>query len=1063
MKKMVTVPIKLPSVAVVEASAGSGKTRALARQYIQLIMDPRIKSSEMFLGTILAVTFTNKATVEMKQRILQLLKKIALDEFSSTQEKKDILSFLPIDPQSAKKTAGELLDHIIGSYSFFQVQTIDSFINTLLIGCAFYLGFSVNFRIKEDYRAYLEYCLDQLIDRLHTDKNVLKVFDRFLQYYLFAENKPSWFCKMDILALVQSLYNYSNIYGGIFRIPSGEMKQLWERKQIIIKLIRKISDKLPGEVDLRFAKALKSFLENNKNGFDVGNLSSYFARQDFPIKKNGRLSPEVAELWGAMRGNLKELCEMESYLIFKPYIEIFNLVLDNFKEVSGDDDVIFLSELNTRAQFLLEQQGLSVAEIYYRLTTRLRHYLIDEFQDTSSLQWKNIFPMVDEALSSGGSLFYVGDKKQAIYRFRGGNISLFDSVQNHFKAFEPDQTVLAKNYRSQKEIVQFNNEIFSADNLRRFIKEVQEGLQKNVQRLQKKYFEFSEEDISRILGVFSDSTQDWKKENTQGYVRIEPVEAANVDERDAIMQEKLISLVTDLTKDRFSFADIAILARENEDVKLFTSWLVEEGIPVESEKTLNIREHPLIKEIISFLKFLNSPIDNLSFASFILGDIFCRASGISREKTEDFLFRLHNLSGKGKKGDYLFYKEFRNNFNDAWSNFIEEFFKSVGFVPLYELVVSMFARLKVMENFPEYQAFFMRLLELIKEKEDDYGGLSSFLELFEDIQESKLYVNFIHADAVKVTTIHKAKGLEFGVVIVPFLEMNVSIYSAVGGSRRPYVIKQFEDNSLALVQLKKKYGNYSKRLADEYKNEYIKCLIDELNALYVALTRAKYELYLFLPSKASNRKNIAQSLISFEKNTERGTPKTYQQQLARGGAPSTILPPSQYSSWISILKEEFIDLSQLINRDKILKGNIFHFILSFIGNLSTEDKDLCLETARQKAASEFPYVRDLKNYILAVRDILEDDKFRPFFYIKEGSVYQEKEVVDSSGNLKRIDRLIIMPDEAWIVDYKSSKDEKLLQKEQILEYKDIIQSVYPALETKCFLIYLDSLSLEEVE
>ncbi|GAI07809.1 unnamed protein product, partial [marine sediment metagenome] len=188
----------------------------------------------------------------------------------------------------------------------------------------------------------------------------------------------------------------------------------------------------------------------------------------------------------------------------------------------------------------------------------------------------------------------------------------------------------------------------------------------------------------RILGVFSDSTQDWKKENTQGYVRIEPVEAANADARDAIMQERLILLVRDLTKDRFSFADIAILARENEDVKLFTSWLLEEGIPVESEKTLNIREHPLIKEIISFLKFLNSPIDNLSFASFILGDIFCRASGIGREKIEDFLFRLHGLAGKGKKGGYLFYKEFRNNFNDAWSSFIEEFFKSVGFVPLYE-------------------------------------------------------------------------------------------------------------------------------------------------------------------------------------------------------------------------------------------------------------------------------------------------------------------------------------------------------------------------------------------
>lgn len=1043
--------LEFPCVDVVEASAGSGKTYALAKRYVQLILNPSLKAEEMLLKTILAVTFTNKATVEMKQRIFEFLKRIALDAFPNQNEKQDILSSLVIDYPTARKMAHDTMENIISHYNFFHVQTIDSFINMLLKGCAFHLGFASNFRIKENYRAYLTYSLDRLIDRVHGDKKILDVFEEFLKYYLFVENKEGWFSKRDILELIETLYGYSNIYGGIFQKPDVKTKELIKKKKTIIKLIEKIRENAPEGTHKGFINALDTFLEKNKEVFSIENISDFFAREAFPMTKYASTPQEVVKLWDDMRKNLRELCRWESFAVFRSYIEIFNLVLDEFRKLTSIDDIIFLRELNVHARGLINENGVSVPEIYYRIATRFHHYLIDEFQDTNRLQWKNIFPMVEEALSSGGSLFCVGDKKQAIFRFRGGDVSLFDSIQDDFRNYAPKQTVLSKNYRSQKEIVEFNNKVFSVDNLKQFVEAVINSQDKSVK--------FTDRDIDSVLNAFSDSKQEWREENKYGYVKVETFTAPTVDERDTIMHEKFILLFKELEK-RFSPGDIAILARENKDIELFTSWLIEENIPVESEKTLSIREHALIKELISFLKFLNSPIDNMSFASFILGDIFEKASGISRDTVQDFLFRLRSR-GKKERGVYL-YREFRNKFTKAWDDLIDEFFKSVGFAPLYELMISIFSKFKVVENFPQYQAFFMRLLELVKKKEEDYSGVSSFLEFFEEIEQKDLFVNVTHTDAVKIVTIHKSKGLEFPVVIIPFLEIDVVVGSGVTASRKPYVVRQSENgNNLRLIQLRKKYGAFSERLGKEYKDEYIKSLIDELNGLYVALTRAKHELYLFIPSKTSNKNNLARALIRCETD-ENGSKREYKHPENKEERPFITLPVSQYSDWLGILKDEFISQLELVHRDNLKKGNILHLILSCIGNLHLEDKDASLNIAREKTKSVFPYEKDLGGYISIVRGILEDKKFKPFFYVKEGDIYQEKEVADLSGTRKVIDRLIVTSKEAWVVDYKSSKDETDLQKEQVLEYMNMVMSLYPGLKIKGFLIYLDTLAIEEV-
>ncbi len=186
---------QFPQVCVVEASAGSGKTFELAKRYLQLLINPGLKIQEIPLRNILAITFSNKATIEMKQRILDFLKKIALDQFSSQEEKQEIFSGLGVEELLARKKAFLILDELFRNYNFFQVQTIDSFINAILSACAFRLDLSANFRIKTDALDYLAYGLDILIDRAATDKKVAKAFADFLKQYLSLENKTGWFPK----------------------------------------------------------------------------------------------------------------------------------------------------------------------------------------------------------------------------------------------------------------------------------------------------------------------------------------------------------------------------------------------------------------------------------------------------------------------------------------------------------------------------------------------------------------------------------------------------------------------------------------------------------------------------------------------------------------------------------------------------------------------------------------------------------------------------------------------------------------------------------------------------
>ncbi|MFH0877747.1 MAG: UvrD-helicase domain-containing protein [Candidatus Omnitrophota bacterium] len=1041
MSNEATPKFQFPHVYIVEASAGSGKTYCLAKRYVQLLLGPNIPFQDAPLKNILAITFTNKAMVEMKERILEFLKKIALDQFSSSAEQNELLLPLGMDAACARLKAEAMLDELIKNYNFFQVQTIDSFINAILSGCAFKLDLSASFKIKTDYRDALAYSLDRLVDRAATEAEPRALFHRFLMQYLHLENRSGWFPKREILKKLQQLFFINNKHLGAFLVPAISFKELSRQKAAVLKKMRRLKEMLPPETRADFKKTLLSFCLSPHDSFDLQNVSKFFARPDFPITKQGHLSAAVVKLWASLRRDLRVLAEAESEFVFGAYVEMLREVAKDLRLLASREDVLFLEELNKQARSLFEEKALTVPELYYRLATRLKHFLIDEFQDTSRLQWENIFMMVEEALATGGSLFYVGDKKQAIYRFRGGEVLLFDAVRARFKGHRIMTEHLVTNYRSEKAIVDFVNAVFSVENLRLFLEGQSESGKKRV---------LGSAEIRGILEVFQGSQQTTLPGKKAGYVQVRHLDSKNKEERNQLTQRNVLALVEELTQRGFAYQDLALLTRKNDDVELLTEWFLGQGIPVESEKTLNIRHNASIKELVSFLKFLNSPIDNVSFVSFLCSPMFVRATGLEMAAMHGFVFALRQK--KTQETPVYLYREFRRQYPPIWERYCEEFFQNVGFVPCYELTVSILEKFRCLEHAADHQGFFMHFLELIKCQEEEHVGLAAFLEYFDQAPDEDLYLKVAQTNALKILTVHKAKGLGFPVVILPFLEFNVKV--------EPDVCL-VEDQGLRLKRIHEAARLFSPQLEEEYRGEYTKAFADELNSIYVAMTRAKEELYIFVPERAEKGTNKVKLLLPQALATV-GQPAR-RSRADRGRRPDGVeIPVSRYRDWVQFLNDEFTDAQAIEHREKILKGDVLHNILALLGNCQGKDTEEMLSDAFLKTKLKFPHADDFGTYEVLVRRLLSWDSVRPFLFVKKGDVYQEKEIVGFDGHARRLDRLIVTPEAVVVIDFKSGREERPQDEEQVREYIELLKTVYSGRNIKGVLIYLDDFIVKEV-
>lgn len=1044
-----------PEICVVEASAGSGKTYALAKRYVRLILSlsfDQIKKKNIDqllnknpvdvipIHTILAITFTNKASFEMKERILKFLKQLAL-KVMPQQETEEILQDLGMNLDEASQIAHYVIHAILRKYNYFQVQTIDKFINTLLIGSAFQIGLTANFKIKTTAKNYLMTSLDRLIDIAQQDKNIEKLFENFLFSMLIVESRSSWMPKKIILDTLIELFKEYNTHACSFVPPAMILKDIVEQKKEVIDDVKTFVSSMPDQVHVKFETALRSFVEENEYTFSFSGISDYFhPLKDIPVKKGFSVSSWHQDQWKKIQQGFKNAAQLEIRYLYDAYVFIFEQVFEFLKEMEKKDDVLFLEELNAKAKQIYEQ-GLSPEELYYRIATRFEHYLFDEFQDTSVLQWQNLKVLPEDAIARGGSLFYVGDKKQAIYSFRGGDTKLFDQLREQYQqeGYHLKNNVLNVSRRSCRSIVDVNNQIFHIDHLMSFMTMEIEKADHQKSRL----IPAREEDFLELKRLYQTSHQEVYIKDPQGYVEIRRIEAQKKEDSDQQIKKELLECIEALRK-RFYLKDIGILVRKNKEIEKVTQWLLEAGVPCSSERTLNIKEHPIIKEICSFLRFLISPIDNMSLGEFLLGDLFAQTTGILKEDIQFFI-----LTWRKEKKEYL-YVAFRKHYPEVWQKYIEEYFKNVGVFSVYEMVVSFYQCTQVLNVLPHDVGFLMKFLNFIKKHEEEFSNLESFLCFYDDWQADDLFVDVVASDVVHIMTTHKAKGLEFPVVIAPFLTMSLNKVSSAKNMALKYSLRHTQEG-LVCYHFNQKHIPYSSLAETLDLDDKMQMFFSELNNIYVTLTRASYELYVFIPFKAGHSDNLAKYLIPEHLVCvgEKTLPFQYKNYVPQVIA--DYLSPSSCRDWMSFLKDEFVSHKGDVSGD-IHRGVLYHEILSKMIDMK-EGVDAAFEQAvcslRNKVQQADIVFLKKALACAAIRDL----------FLQQGEVFTEYEITDRWGCLFRLDRVVMSAHDVLVIDFKLSKNKEASHREQVNQYMQLLKALYPQKNIKGCLVFLTEIEI----
>lgn len=988
----------------------------------------------------MAITFTNKATDEMKQRIIIELKKKAL----SDSQKKEI--------------AAKRLDELFDRYSDFRIQTIDSFLTSIGTASALDLGFPPHFEITLTLKPTINLVLDDLLDKIHPDSKdeITQCFLLFLDELLRLKSETGWNIKKILLDNINILINQVTLRGYKMRrvFSYQELKKHQEMiKGVIAEFIEMNKDRL--KFKKYFTNAAESFLEDKNNPWK----SKMFGKDVVSeiCNEGSDITPDHEKIWQGIRSGVSLLSEMTSHAQLCPFIDVMTFFDEALKSFKDRGQIIFMTDLNLMLKDFLYKQGI-VPEVYLHLGDRVLHFFVDEFQDTSRLQWENLFPLIEESLSKAGSLFYVGDTKQAIYRFRGGDSTLFDEAKAAFLSVDDIREEFSEtNYRSREQIISFVNHTFSRDNLQKWIER---------NKIQEKGA-----NLSGIYDTYSHVQQkpNPKAEKTiKGFVSVQKIPLdgkLDKDEMDVTIEIQLVSLLKNQILPRFSLCKVAIIVRTNQEAAWITNILSAQNIPVASERTLDISSNYLICEIVRFLAFLDSPIDSFSFTCFISGDIFCKITGLKREAVFAFLL-------KNRENSKALYTLFRDEWEEIWEIYIEPYFHAVGFLPIYDLVNKIFKEYKIFQNFSEYEGFFYQLLEILKYGESmGENSLKAFLTKWNNedkADEDKKNFQAVlpdYLDAVKIWTIHKAKGLQSQVVIIPFAYLNNKpinrVYEIDGnGNCIPYQID--EDRR-----------SVSSRLEELHQKEFSLQLTDELNAFYVAITRAEDELYIFVPEY----KNMSGKLpvpIFFDESpvmeygeqgefgirkSEVGNQKAEcrrQDETLSPASDSDTTPASMGQRMYPQVLHEWQE--KLVNKKKKIKdtkaeqrGRLVHEFLARIKQFSME-WEMEMETMFVALPEEQKEIIPLMRRFFANEDTMR------WFVLTDSDkveIYCEKEIVDIYGLIHRPDRMLVFPDRVVVIEFKSGEIRNQAHQQQVREYLSLVTGMYIDREIEGWIVYVD--------
>ena len=814
---------------VYKASAGSGKTFTLATEYIRLLVE-----NPQSYRSILAVTFTNKATEEMKMRILSQLYGIAHQLPDSDGYLKAIQERTGYEPRFISERAGMALNNLLNNYNYFRVETIDTFFQSVLRNMARELDLTTNLRIGlNDYQVE-ELAVDQLISDLTTTDVMLQWILKYIMENI--QDDKSW-------NVISQIKNFGcHIFRDDYKAVSHELEKKMQEPGFFedytqrLREIRQVAEDRMKQIGESFFQILESeglsiddlsnksrgiagfFLKLQKGIFDPSIENATVANcLGNPEKWVAKTHPQrdfIISLADSTLGDTLRFALNERPRQWKLY-KSADLTLRHLNQLrllsSIEKKVHELNELNNRFLLSDTQQLLHslIGEsdspfIFEKIGTQIEHVMIDEFQDTSTIQWRNFHVLLAEAMShENTSNLIVGDVKQSIYRWRSGDWRLLNGIENQFSEQQIETRNLSTNYRSQRRVIEFNNAFF------RHAAELEYLAQK----------ELSNDEAEQLKRAYADVEQQIPaSKQAAGHIDIRLLPGDGYEE--AVLNQTT-EIVSSLMAQGISQRSIAILVRTNSSIPLIARHFLAEmpEVSIVSDEAFRLDASSAVCLIVSALRLLVHPDDQLTKAAIVKT---WQQDILRHSVSDNELLLADNDLDALLPPDYI------------------QAFPVLLSLPLYELCERLYAifQLRDIEGQGAYLcAFYDQLTDFISENTSD---IDTFLHEWDDNLCGKT-IQSDESNGIRLISIHKSKGLEFDHVICPFCDWTLEHTGNVLWCRPSE--EPFSDLPIVPVDYSQK-NMMGTIYENDYLQEHLQTTVDNLNLLYVAFTRACEGLYV---------------------------------------------------------------------------------------------------------------------------------------------------------------------------------------------------------------------------
>ncbi|MEG1572153.1 MAG: UvrD-helicase domain-containing protein [Bacteroidales bacterium] len=1110
----------MQALKVLKASAGSGKTFQLAIEYIKLILQNPNAHRQ-----ILAVSFTNKATTEMKNRILGELYGMAYHCSDSKLYLEYIANELGIDKEEVSTKSKIALSALLHDYSRFNIETIDSFNQGLLRNLAKELGIGASFNIELDSRKALNEAVSNLIDELNSESSTLKWICQILQEK--EEDQKSGVHIQDEIVNAGM-----KIFEEAFGRRRKEVEAFFGDRQIVENYIRQLNAKQKSET-AKLQKQIEAFYhilsqENlNLKDFKTGSMTGYFTQ----IEK-GKL-PTEAQLTKIEEGKL-EWFKKGDKRQEAPFIDSLNalvlntealrpavqttiyscqLILQHLRYMALLNEIsLQLTELNKQNnRFLLSDTSALLAEmigdsdisfIHEKIGANLSHILIDEFQDTSDLQWKNFKQMLDENLAQGKENLIVGDVKQSIYRWRNSNWETLNTIENKFSPSLIQVETLQTNYRTDKVIVEFNNHLFTRI-----------ATQENSLLAQKFASDFPHgkaENFNKICTAYKDVVQISNNKTEQGFVELSFVKTKDgLHKIPNAMSEQLIQRILYLKENQIPAQDIMILVRWNKQIPEFSQSLAryknehtelsqedKNYFTLISDEAFSLGSSMAILILIEALECLNNQNNAIVFAQLA----YHYKSEIEGDKASaKKIFAVSSRTNKVSNSTEMSNSENQINkpilFHLPFADFLPlDFVENYSFLrktPLYELLEKLIRIFGLDQQTSQHAYLYSFLDEVNAYVAQNDANIEAFLTYWDESLQSKPIAINQEVPGIRILSIHKAKGLEFHSVIIPNCDWNIQEYSTYTRANDLWCNPKNKDSlfdTSPLIPIA-----FSEKMKDSYfKEEYeIECIrqwVDNLNLLYVALTRPKHNLFILSSQLGKSELNtpnygkinsilytladpqkadINGDTISYlygELYTQKDCIQTSENKLKTSSEELKIPFSSTESKARYHLsrdaKQCFLMQEENIDTESLAKGKRYHKLLEYMETLSDT------ELAIQRLIAEGLITQEEKPlYTSWLKRALENPLVRNWFSGK-AKLFNERAIVFQNEyqqlQTQRPDRVMLEKDGHLIlVDYKTGKKYKQYET-QLQNYVQLLKKMGYQ-NTQAFIWYLELFEIDEID